>query len=575
MTIESYFVFGVFVATIFALIKFQQKPSLIFGIAFLVLFSSQMVSTEQVIKSFSNQGVLTLILLMICSFSLEKTRLLRLIAMKVISKSYRYTWLKLFGSTVLSSAFLNNTAVVSTLLAPIRNNPYHEASKLLIPLSYAAILGGTLTLVGTSTNLIVNSLVIDANLPALNFFDFTIVGSFLVVTCGIALFFLSKYLPNRSSAQSELDSYFIEAKVSAESTLIGKSVEDNGLRHLESLFLVEIMRGRQLLTAINPKEVLQAGDRLIFCGDILKVSQLNHFDGLTIFAEKNGLPLDNLREVVVREESVLIGRTIKRVGFRSLFDAAVVAIKRDGEKVSGKLGNVIIKSGDFLVLAVGEDYQARRNVFKNFISLSEVAPDSSLSGVKEAIAIGGFFTAILLAALNILPLFNAVMILLGILLLTGCLTSSEILRRLPVNLWLIISSAITISYALQNNGLNEQLSYLLNYSSGGYDPLIALIMIYLLTWLLTELITNNAAAALMFPLAYNISISLDSQPIAFIMVVAFGASASFISPYGYQTNLMVFNAGQYRFKDFIKIGLPIGLIYSVVALTGIVYVYGV
>ena len=570
LTIESYFVFGVFVATITGLIKFQQKPGLIFGIAFLVLFSSQMVSTEQVIKSFSNQGLLTLIILMLCSFALEKTRLLRLIAMKVISKSYNQTWLKLFGSTVISSAFLNNTAVVSTLLAPIRNNPYHAGSKLLIPLSYSAILGGTLTLVGTSTNLIVNSLVIDTNLPPLNFFDFTIVGGFLVFTCGIALFFLSRYLPNRASAKSEFDSYFIEAKVSSESSLIGKSVEDNGLRHLESLFLVEIMRGSQLLTAINPKEILQAGDKLIFSGD-----QLNHFDGLTIFAEKNGLPLDNLREVVVREESVLIGKTIKRVGFRSLFDAAVVAIKRDGEKVSGKLGQVIIKSGDFLVLAVGEDYKVRRNVFKNFISLSEVAPDSSLSGSKEVIAIGGFFTAIILSAFNILPLFNAVLILLGILLLSGCLTSSEILRRLPVNLWLIISSAITISYALQNNGLNEQLSYLLNYSSGGYDPLIALIIVYLLTWLLTELITNNAAAALMFPLAYNISLSLDSHSIAFIMAVAFGASASFISPYGYQTNLMVFNAGQYKFKDFIKIGLPIGVLYSFVAVTAIFYVYGV
>ncbi|TEW55963.1 SLC13 family permease [Psychromonas sp. RZ22] len=574
MTLQSYFVLAIFVLTIAGLIKFQQRPSLVFGVALLALFSTQMVSTEQVIKSLSNQGLLTLILLMLCSIALEKTRLLRLVAMKVIKPSYRATWARLFGFTVISSAFLNNTAVVSTMLAPIRNNPNHSASKLLIPLSYAAILGGTLTLVGTSTNLIVNSLVLDAGLPSLGFFDFTLVGLCLVVTCGITLYFSRSLLPDHKMKDGKAQSYFIEAKVEPGSNLIGKSVELNGLRHLQSLFLVEIMRGDVLLTAISPSEVLQENDKLIFSGDISKVNQLRLFDGLSIFAENSGLPLGNLREVVVRPESILTGKTLKSVGFRSLFDAAVVAIKRDGAKVSGKIGKLKIRPGDFLVLAVGEDFKSRRNIRKNFILLSDVELDSRLSGKKECLAIVGFFAAIALAAFGIIPLFKAVVLLLGILLLSGCLTSSEILRRFPTDIWVIISSAIVLSYALQNSGVIGSFTELLAHSSIVMNPIIALICVYIVTLLLTELVTNNAAAALIFPIAYGIALSLDANPTAFIMAVAFGASASFVSPYGYQTNLMVFNAGQYKLNDFIKVGVPVSLVYSITAIIAIISVFG-
>ena len=574
MTFQSYFVLAVFIFTIIGLIKFQQRPSLVFGVALLSLFSSQMVSTDQVIKSLSNQGLLTLILLMLCSIALEKTRLLRLVAMKVIRPNYSATWLRLFSFTVVSSAFLNNTAVVSTMLAPIRNNPNHSASKLLIPLSYAAILGGTLTLVGTSTNLIVNSLVLDANLPSLGFFDFTLVGLALVITCGITLYFCRSLLPDHKIKSSKAQSYFIEAKVSPESSLVGKSIDQNGLRHLQSLFLVEIMRGDLQLTAITPNEVIQANDKLIFSGDISKVSQLRLFDGLSIFAENSGLPLGNLREVVVRSESILNGNTLKSVGFRSLFDAAVVAIKRDGEKVSGKIGKLRIKPGDFLVLAVGKDFKSRRNIRKNFILLSDVELDSRLSGKKEILAIAGFFVAIGLAAMGIMPLFKAVLLLLGVLLLSGCLTTNELLRRFPTDIWLIISSAIVLSYALQNSGVIDVFNHIMSENSHLFSPLMALIAVYAVTLLLTELVTNNAAAALIFPIAYGLATSIDANPIAFIMAVAFGASASFISPYGYQTNLMVFNAGQYKLNDFIKIGVPVSIVYSITCVTAIVFVFG-
>ncbi|MEI6896434.1 MAG: SLC13 family permease [Psychromonas sp.] len=574
MTLQSYFVLAVFLSTVIGLIKYQQRPSLVFGITLLVLFSTDMVSTSQVIKSISNQGLLTLILLMLCSIALEKTRLLRLIAMKVIKPSYKATWLRLFSFTVFASALLNNTAVVSTMLAPIRNNPHHPASKLLIPLSYAAILGGTLTLVGTSTNLIVNSLVLDAGLPSLGFFDFTLVGLSLVLVCGVVLYFCGRFLPNKRIISAKAESYFIEAKISPESNLVGKTVEQNGLRHLHSLFLVEILRGEQLLSAIAPTEVLHANDKLIFSGDISKVSQLSMFDGLSVFAENNGLSMKNLREVVVRSESILNRRSLKDIGFRSLFDAAVVAIKRDGEKVSGKIGRLLIKPGDFLVLAIGEDFKSRRNIRKNFILLSDIELDSRLTGKKEWLAVVGFLAAIILSAVGILPLFKSVLLLLGILLLSGCFSPSELLRRFPVDIWVIISSAIVLSYALQNSGVIDAFTLFMSDNNHHFSPLIALIVIYIITWILTELVTNNAAAALVFPIAYGLATSIDANPTAFIMAVAFGASASFMSPYGYQTNLMVFNAGQYKLNDFIKVGAPVSIAYNITAVTMIVVVFG-
>ncbi|WED24167.1 SLC13 family permease [Vibrio sp. JC009] len=574
MNLDSIFVLAVFVGTIAGLIRFQNRPAFVFGCTMVLLYASGVVSTGDLISSASNQGLLTLILIMVCSLALEKTRLLRSVATKVIQKSYGGTWFRLFSLTAVTSAFLNNTAVVSTMLAPIRSNTYHPAGKLLIPLSYAAILGGTLTLVGTSTNLIVNSLVIDADLPPLSFFDFTAVGAAVVVTCGATLWLLSRFLPEQEQKSDSFKEYLIDAKVEPGSQLIGKSIEQNGLRHLESLFLVEVIRSSALITPVAPTEVLQEGDRLVFTGDITKVMQLSQFDGLSIFAGQNGLPIDNLTEVVIRPDSMLLGNTLKTSGFRALFDAGVVAIRRDGRKVSGKLGEVVLEAGDYLVLAVGNDFKSRHNITKNFILLTDLEPDSMLSGIKEILVVGGFFAALFCAATGVISLFKGMFLLLGTLVLSQSLSGREIIRRFPSDIWLIISSALLLSQALTNSGVLELLHDVQDNYLTNLTPLVALVSVYILTWILTELVTNNAAAALVFPISYNLALSLDANPMAFIMAVAFGASASFMSPYGYQTNLMVYNAGRYKITDFIKIGLPVSLVYGVVAVWGIVGVFG-
>ncbi|MBE7213957.1 SLC13 family permease [Shewanella benthica] len=566
MSFSAYLTLAIFFMTIIGLVRFQSRSSTVFGATLLSLVALGLVSTEQLLSSMANPGLVTLVLLILCSFALEKTRLLRVIASKVIVSSYQSTWFRLFGVTTICSALLNNTAVVATLLSPIRNNPHHFSSKLLLPLSYAAILGGTLTLIGTSTNLIVNSLYIDAQGQSLSFFSFTAVGAFLVVGCGFVLWFCSRWLPEIIQKDTDSKGYFLDAKVIAGSELIGRSVEQNGLRHLESLFLVEVVRDGHLISPVAPSEVLQEGDRLIFCGDIAKMMQLGQFSGLELFADKNGLLKSNLTEVVVKQESVLVGKSIKICGFRALFDAAVVAIRRDGEEVSGKLGEVEIKAGDFLVLAVGEDYRTRRNISKNFITVSGVEPEIRINGFKAWLSVGGFVLTIGLAATGIIGMLEGLLLFLGLLVFSECVNVNELMRRFPADIWLIVSSAILLSHALVNSGVVEALGIWVNASTDQNHVYLALILVYIATWLMTELITNNAAAALMFPIAYSIALGFGVDILPFVMTVAFAASGSFISPYGYQTNLMVFNAGQYRLQDFVKVGLPVSLVYAVIVI---------
>jgi di/tricarboxylate transporter len=562
-----------FILTVVGLIRFQAYPERVFGSLLLFLIISNQVSSEQVIASFANPGLLTLILLMICSLALEKTKLLRLITNHIIRPSYFATWFRLYVATTVSSAFLNNTAVVSTMLSPLRNNSLHSSGKLLLPLSYAAILGGTVTLVGTSTNLIVNSMVIDQGLPALGFFDFTLIGSFLVLICGCVLFICSRWLPEHTQTQAVASDYFIDMSVQSQSTLIGKSIERNGLRNLESLFLVEIMRGNRLISPVSPHEIVESGDRLVFCGDIKKITLLEQFDGLNSFAGQTGLPMNNLTEVIIRPDSVLIGQSLKKTGFRALFDAAVVGIRRDGESISGKLGDVVLHAGDYLTLAIGEDFKSRRNINKNFYVISGVETEQYLHGYKEKLAILGFATSIALSAFGLVSLFKSLLIFLGILLFCRCLNTNEILQRFPKHVWLIIATAILLSQSMTQSGALNGLGVWVQANHSTFTPFIGLLLIYCITWCLTELITNNAAAALIFPIAYGLAINLGLDPKVYILAVAFGASASFVSPYSYQTNLMVYSAGQYQLSDFLRLGLPMSLVYGIVVIGCITVFY--
>ena len=564
--IDQLLIAGLFLGLLGSLIFTRWPPVWIFTCAMLAAYFLGLVSTEEVLDKASNSGLMTLILLLLVSIGLEKLSWLSRLSGTLITPSYAGSLLRLGSVTALFSAVVNNTAVVATLAQTVRTNRHHPASRLLIPLSYAAILGGTMTLIGTSTNLIVSSFLEDVTGESLAFFDFIVVGGAATAAGLVVLIFSSRLLPIGSIEQMDINEYLIEAEVSADSGLVGKTIQENRLRELEDLFLVEIVRDDHLISPVSPQEYIEVGDKLIFSGDIKQVGVLDSLDGLQLFAVEEGLLRENMIEVIVMPNAAIEGKTIKESGFRSMFDAAVVGMRRGGKRLSGKLGNITIQAGDNMMLAVGPDFNERKNLDKNFVVI-----DDSVGRIRTTSFQNYFVTAVLvlviaLATLDLVPLIKGMAFMLVCMLVLGVVRGSELRRRFPFELWLIIAAALTLSQALYNSGVVTLFTDALHANLAGLGPYAALAGIYLFTLLLTEVMTNNAAAALSFPIAFGLAESYGISHMPFVMAVAYGASASFLTPYGYTTNLMVQNLGSYQMRDYVRAGLPLSLTYSAIVI---------
>ena len=563
---------AVFILLVGSLVLTNWSPTRIFCCALLASYALGVVDTADILDKVSNPGVMTLLIVLLVSMGLEKLNWVKDLSGKLISKSYTLSLIKLYGVTAVASAFMNNTAVVVTMAQRVRHNKYHPGSKLLIPLSYAAILGGTTTLIGTSTNLIVSSFLEDATGAGLAFFDFFIVGASAALLGLVTMLLASRLLPRHSTEKLDMHAYLIETEVMPESPLIGKSVIVNRLRDLEALFLVEIVRGDHLISPVSPREVIAAGDNLIFSGDITQLSTLQQFEGLSSFALDEDLLRQNLTEVIVMPNASIEGRSIKEAGFRALFDAAVVGLHRGGKRLSGKLGDIALQAGDNLVLAAGPDFANRKNLNKNFTVISDTV-NPRLSLPQHYFLSVSLFVAVILATFNILPLIKGLAFVLAGMLLLGIVQGSELRRRFPFELILIVISALVFSQALTNAGLTGIVADGIHHYLSDMGPFAALAGIFFVTLLMTETMTNTAAAALAFPIAFGLSESFNVNYMPFVMAVAYGASASFLTPYGYTTNLMVQNLGNYRIGDYLRAGLPLTAIYSlsVVGLIPIIY----
>ncbi|TGD74706.1 SLC13 family permease [Mangrovimicrobium sediminis] len=564
--IDQILITGLFLILLASLI-FTDWPAVgVFSCCMLAAYFLGLVDTDDVLSKASNSGLMTLLVLLLVSVGLEKLSWLTRLSDKLVTRSYAMTLVRLGGVTAFFSAFVNNTAVVATLAHTVRSNRYHPASKLLIPLSYAAILGGTVTLIGTSTNLIVSSFLEDATGKGLAFFDFTVIGLTGTALGLLAMAFSSRLLPVSENGKIDINEYLIEAEVNAESELVGRSILDNGLRDLEDLFLVEIVRGEQLISPVAPQEFIEAGDKLIFSGDIKQVAVLDAFPGLQLFAVEEGLLQENMTEVIVMPNASIEGKTIKESAFRAQFDAAVVGMRRGGKRLSGKLGNITLEAGDNLMLAVGADFNERKNLDKNFVVIDDSVGRVRTSPLQNYVVTIVLAAVIILATTETVPLIKGMAFLLVCMLVLGVVRGSELRRRFPFELWLIIASALTLSQALSNTGVVAQISDFLHHYLGALGPYTALAGIYLGTLLLTEMMTNNAAAALVFPIAYGLAESFGISYMPFVMAVAYGASASFLTPFGYTTNLMVQNLGGYSMGDYFRAGLPVSLVYTAAVL---------
>ena len=550
------------------LISGKVKPAIAFvslACGYLLL---GFIDTSTLLVQYTNPALATLLLLLLVSLALERSPLLDWLSKHLLKGHPKLATARLMGSTAVLSAFLNNTAVVAAFLGAITRQQGIAPSRLLIPLSYASILGGITTLVGTSTNLVVNSFHLNASGSELGMFQFSLVGIPVALITLAVLLWRANALPHhRPEDTEEKLSYFLAADVEAESPMIGQSIEQNGLRSLDGLYLLEIERQGRLISPVAPDEQLQADDTLVFTGEVSKVQALQRFPGLNLFGHQaDNLLATNLVEVVISHESELAGKTLQDVDFRSMFSAGVVGIRRGDKRLEGQLGKIPLRVGDCLLLAVSADFRQHRNLDRNFHLLSGSFTRPQLNRKESLITLGGFAAVISLAAANWLPLFHGLLILLGALLLLKVISMAELRRRFPFELWLIIGSALAIAQALENSGAAALLAGGMQTIFSGYGIYAAFIGCYLLTLLLTETVTNNAAAALAFPIAWSTAQAFGADPLPFVMAVAYGASACFLIPFGYQTHLMVYSPGRYKITDFFKIGLPVSLTYSAAVL---------
>lgn len=564
---EQGLVFAILIGIITCLLVAKIKPSYVFASAAFIAFMTGSIELSSIAANFTNASLITLVLLILTSCALEKTLLISWVSRNISKGRLGSVIAKMSFSTALLSSFTNNTAVVVSMVGAVKRNQQHAPSKLLIPLSYAAIFGGTLTLIGTSTNLIINSFVEDAGLPSLSFFTPTMIGLAILVGGVLVLIPLSYLLPDYDEHDVEELPYFLESRVEPNSNLVGRTISENRLRALRKLFLAEVIRNGASMPSVGPDFVLQANDRLLFCGDVESVATLQEIPGLTFFGHQ---PLNgqNFIEVIVSSSATIRHKTLKESRFRDRFDAAVVAIRRGHERLEGGLGSITLAAGDTLILVPGKRFEAERRAHrKEFLLVNDLDSGARLDAHKSALVLLGFSAVIGCTLLDILPIIKGLAVYILGLLVFGIVQVSELRRRFPTDIVVIVGSALSIAQLMMSSGLSARMGAIFIETFNGSGVFSALVATYIMTLILTELVTNNAAAALCFPIGYSVALGYGVDPMPFIMAILFGASASFISPYGYQTNLLVYSIGNYKLTDYVRIGVPISIVYSILVLT--------
>lgn len=554
------------------------------AVSFLGLF--EVLTPREILTGFSNEQIIVIILLLLLGDIIQKAHVVDRVFNMVFSKvkGYRSFLAQMMALVAAFSAFLNNTPIVAVMMPYLhswgkKNNI--SVSKLMIPLSYAAILGGCATLIGTSTNLIVNGMVIDSGMESLGLFDFTIIGlSMLIIGIIYMVFFGHRLLPSKRNVLDEFiensREYIIDAEIRKGSFLIGKTIEEAGLRNLEGLYLSQIIRNEMVLLAVAPETILMEGDFLFFTGETKSITDL--------VKPESGLTLPNVGmlarkkyteviEIVVSHNSTLINKTVRDANFRGKYDSAIIAIHRNGERLQGKLGEIKLKAGDVLLLLAGSDLTNRSDDTHDFYFISKVGEIRKRENYKIAILLGGTAAAIAVSAFGFISLFMSLIILLIILIAIGMAHPKDLPKSIDYNLAMIIAMSLALGTAMINTGVAANVASVIINVFQPLGILGLLFGLYFITAILAAYITNKASVAIIFPIAIALAIDLNCSPLPFILITAFASAANFMTPIGYQTNLMVYGPGGYAFKDYFKVGFPLTIIYMVVAVLILYYTY--
>lgn len=592
---EAWFTIGVVVSVFVVLVRGAGPPDVVLwgGTVLVTLFG--VIDVHDALVGFSNPGMLTVAALFMITAGLRETGALDRIGGRMLgnARSERDALLRIAPQVTAFSAFLNNTAVVAMLIPVVTDwcrKHRVSPSRLLIPLSYVSILGGTCTLIGTSTNLVVGGLVQGLGhgeldplrqhaLRPLWLFEFAYLGVPCAVVGILYLFFVvRRQLPDRADLLEKLGEsvreYLVDMCIRANCPLIGKTVEAAGLRRLPGLFLIEILREGRVIAPVEPDEVLMEGDRLTFAGVVSTIVDLERIPGLVpVTEEDSDTPPGEARmrrysEAVISSTSPLIARNIRDSNFRALYNAAVIAVHRGGQRLTGRIGDIVLHAGDTVLLQTGPHFvEANRNN-PDFYLVSGIEEARPVRHDRAPLALGllGLLVVLLIFSGPRLPTVVAAFLVAGLMMITRCISAGDARRGVRWDVLLTIAAAFGLGSALDASGAAEAIATLVIKGTQTLGPVAALAAIYLVTSLFTELITNNAAAILVFPLAMAVADQLGVNPRPFIFAVAFAASCSFATPIGYQTNMLVYGPGGYRFSDFLRVGLPMNVLMWITAM---------
>ncbi len=590
LTFNAILVLAALLFIVISLYKEIVAPAMTFIIAVGVLGVAQVLKPSEILSGFANEQIAVILMLLLLGDIYRRSSVLDILFDRVFksAKTTRGFTTRMMLIVAPISSFMNNTPLVALMMPYTLNwskRRKQAVSKLMMPLSFASILGGCATLIGTSTNLVVNSLVTDQhivpNLPPLGIFEFTPVGAAMMIIGGFYMVFIGhKILPTTSGTLEKFTennrSYVVEARIIAGSELIGKTIEESGLKKEQGIKILEIYRS-DINLIDNIEEIrIQEGDIFLFAGNTHSIADLVEsktgivIPSIGMFSKKKNT---ELVEIVVSHNSSMLNKTIREENFRAKYDATVIAVHRNGEILSGKTGDVLIKSGDAILLLAGSSFENRINTVADFYLISQVKEISRLGVQKTTYLVIGTLLTVILSAIGIIQLFNGLLFLITSLLLLKITNPKELVKGLDYELFLIIALSLALGTAMMKTGLAEFIASNILEFLMPLGKIGLLAGIYFITAIMAAFITNKAAVAVIFPISLSLALKLNVDTTPFILVVAYAAAANFMTPIGYQTNLMVYGPGGYKFKDFLKVGTPLTLIYMIVTVIILSLIY--
>ena len=587
MTPDIAIVLGIISLMFFLFVKeiFPLDVTALLVLAIFLVFGH--LTIEDAISGFSNQAVITIAVLFVLSHALQKTGILEYGVVRLNKLTERS---KLLGLTVFlisvafASAFVNNTAIVAIFI-PITirlAKKYNlSPSKLLIPLSYIAIMGGTLTLVGTSTNLLVNSIYVNTTMAEpLGMFEFSRYGIFiLLIGLLYIIFAVPLILPSRTVTSSLTQSYHMggyltELYVSEESPLVGRTFMERDINKNYDITVLDIIREGQVISTNIRNTIIHPGDVLFVRGSLENFLRMKEVEKVTMLTDEKLTQAElihddnTLVECLLTQQSELVGKSLMEINFRRRFGSFILAVRREGEILRRKIAHIILRSFDTLLVYGPREKIKELSDSGNFIVLGEI--DATLQKNRFWwVSLAVIVSAVTLAALGMVPILKGALVGMILLMILRVISTNEAYQSINWQVIILIAALIPIGIVIQNSGTASWLAAAMNNAVNMFEPalqpVVLVSLIYLVTMILTEMASNAATAIIMTPIALSAAAQMGLDPKPFIFSVCFAASASFITPIGYQTNLMVYGPGGYKFSDYVKVGLPLAITLWVMA----------